>query len=70
MANMLLHRRRAEDRSVGFGIAARLLGGLACALQRARQRRALALLSDALLRDIGVTRQEVQAECHKPFWRP
>jgi uncharacterized protein YjiS (DUF1127 family) len=39
-------------------------------LDRARQRRRLAELSDHMLRDIGLTRADVWAEVDKPFWRP
>ena len=39
-------------------------------LERARQRRQLAELSDHMLRDIGVTRADAWAETDKPFWRP
>jgi uncharacterized protein YjiS (DUF1127 family) len=38
--------------------------------ERARQRRHLAELDDRLLRDIGVSRVEVEAEVSLPFWRP
>jgi uncharacterized protein YjiS (DUF1127 family) len=37
--------------------------------ERSAQRRALAELDDARLRDIGVTRAEAQAEAAMPFWR-
>jgi uncharacterized protein YjiS (DUF1127 family) len=37
---------------------------------RAAQRRALAELDDRLLKDIGLTRADVDRECAKPFWRP
>jgi uncharacterized protein YjiS (DUF1127 family) len=37
--------------------------------ERRRQRRRLADLDDHLLRDIGLSRAEVELECHKPFWR-
>ncbi len=37
--------------------------------ERSRQRRHLLQLSDHLLRDIGVTRVQVEAEAAKPFWR-
>lgn len=37
--------------------------------ERSRQRRHLLELPDHLLRDIGVTRAEVEAETAKPFWR-
>ena len=38
--------------------------------ERARQRRALAALSDHMLRDIGLSRTDVTIEANKPFWRP
>ena len=36
---------------------------------RARQRYALSMLDDHLLRDIGLTRADVDRETMKPFWR-
>ena len=39
------------------------------ALERSRQRRSLLELSDARLRDIGLTRADVAEEAAKPFWR-
>lgn len=33
-----------------------------------RQRRALELLDDAALRDLGLTRSEVEAEAARPLW--
>jgi uncharacterized protein YjiS (DUF1127 family) len=36
---------------------------------RAHQRRQLCELSDHMLRDVGLTRADVWAECAKPFWR-
>lgn len=38
-------------------------------IQRDRDRRTLQALDDRLLRDIGVSRGEVEAEIAKPFWR-
>lgn len=38
-------------------------------LQRDRDRRALQRLDDRLLRDIGVSRSEIEGEVAKPFWR-
>jgi len=35
---------------------------------RQRQRRALLELDDRLLADIGITREQAQAEGRKPFW--
>lgn len=37
--------------------------------ERGRQRRHLAELSDHLLRDVGLTREDVQREFGKGFWR-
>lgn len=38
-------------------------------VERRRQRRALLGLSDALLKDIGVSRADALREARKPFWR-
>lgn len=37
---------------------------------RRRQRHALRQLSDAMLKDIGLTRADVEGEAAKPFWMP
>jgi uncharacterized protein YjiS (DUF1127 family) len=37
-------------------------------LRRARERRELAELSDAQLRDVGLSRNTVKREVEKPFW--
>jgi uncharacterized protein YjiS (DUF1127 family) len=37
--------------------------------ERAESRRALTTLSDYELRDIGLTRNDVDRELMKPFWR-
>jgi uncharacterized protein YjiS (DUF1127 family) len=36
---------------------------------RAQQRRALLGLDDRMLKDIGLTRADVDGETRKPFWR-
>lgn len=41
---------------------------LALASARYRQRRDLADLTDEQLRDVGLTRCDVERECAKPFW--
>jgi uncharacterized protein YjiS (DUF1127 family) len=38
-------------------------------LERSRQRQHLAMLSDHMLKDIGLTRADVEAEISKPLWR-
>jgi uncharacterized protein YjiS (DUF1127 family) len=37
-------------------------------LRRVRERRELAELSDAQLRDVGLSRHTVKREVEKPFW--
>jgi uncharacterized protein YjiS (DUF1127 family) len=37
--------------------------------ERARQRRHLGELSDHMLKDIGLSRADVEVEVAKPFWR-
>ena len=38
-------------------------------LERSRQRRELRQLGDHMLKDIGLSRADVEAEVAKPFWR-
>jgi uncharacterized protein YjiS (DUF1127 family) len=40
-----------------------------CWVRRARERIELARLDHRMLRDIGVTPNEAERECNKPFWR-
>jgi uncharacterized protein YjiS (DUF1127 family) len=47
----------------------RLLHTLRLWQQRARGRQQLRLFDDHMLRDIGVTRLQAEAEATKPFWR-
>jgi uncharacterized protein YjiS (DUF1127 family) len=56
-------------RWLAYGLA-RLAEGAPVWLERSRQRRQLARLSDHMLRDIGLTRADAWAEAEKPFWRP
>jgi len=37
--------------------------------RRSRSRDTLALLGERELRDVGLTRADVERECGKPFWR-
>jgi len=45
-----------------------LLRRLRTAVALTRQRRALAALDDAMLRDIGLTRGQALTEAARPFW--
>jgi uncharacterized protein YjiS (DUF1127 family) len=40
-----------------------------CWVRRARERLELARLDHRMLRDIGITPNEAERECNKPFWR-
>jgi uncharacterized protein YjiS (DUF1127 family) len=51
------------------GVMRAVLRGVAESFRRAQQRRDLAALSDHALRDIGLSRREVELEIDKPFWR-
>ena len=61
---------RDAGREVGLTAVHGFLRGVAESFRRARQRRDLAHLSEHGLRDIGLTRYDVDLELKKPFWRP
>lgn len=48
----------------------RVLDVLSAWRKRAAGRSMLASLDDCMLRDIGLTRADVQRELTKPFWQP
>jgi uncharacterized protein YjiS (DUF1127 family) len=60
---------RPVDQGAVDGVMAVFLRGVAESFRRARQRRDLAALSDHALRDIGLSRADVELEVGKPFWR-
>jgi len=63
------NHQHATRRTAVDGVMTVFLRGVAEGFRRARQRRDLAALSDHNLRDIGLTRGDVEIEVGKPFWR-
>lgn len=61
----ILTLRRGETVSFGWSP----IRWLRAAVERRRQRRALAMLGEHLLRDIGLTREQALAEARRPPWR-
>ena len=61
-------RKHSLHRSAGLGLR-RTLDTVRLWRQRARGRRQLRTFDDHLLRDIGITRLQAEAEAEKPFWR-
>ena len=62
---------RAFGWTFGRGPGAAVSAGFALLLawqERAEQRHALALLDDRMLKDIGLSRTDVQSEVSRPFW--
>jgi len=80
MTSLRIHPTRARPAARPAGghgpsatladIAGALLKTVAVWRERARQRRVLATMDDYLLKDIGLTRVDVDHEAGKPFWRP
>ncbi len=58
----------AWARTIGRALA-RALGALLESLERARQRRRLSALDDRMLKDIGLSRADVEGERRRPCWR-
>ncbi len=56
-------------RRFGGVVPTEVLAKLADAYDRYLQRRALAELDDRMLRDVGLSRADVEREISKPFWR-
>jgi uncharacterized protein YjiS (DUF1127 family) len=68
-----IHTSASSSSCGGFGVAdfcARLAAWVAAICDRARQREELARLDDRALKDLGLTRCDVEAELCKPVWKP
>jgi len=75
-----MYRYNASDKSGSYfvrptrakadrGLVTRLFDQVFTWLDHARQRRHLGELDDRLLRDIGLSRAEVDYESSRPFWQ-
>ena len=76
MLNGSLDARRSRSNSPGQEHLAALFNGARCVLrvwsmwqERSAGRDALVRLDHHMLRDIGLTRADVERELMKPFWR-
>jgi uncharacterized protein YjiS (DUF1127 family) len=69
MQDKLLHLPQAADRAARRPVAD-LAGLLAGWLRNRSERISLARLDDRTLKDIGITRADVQHEYARPFWEP
>jgi uncharacterized protein YjiS (DUF1127 family) len=63
-ASTALLLRRVAGRALAAGFERLLLWH-----ELARQRRQLEMMDDRMLKDIGLTRADVESEAQKPFWR-
>jgi uncharacterized protein YjiS (DUF1127 family) len=67
----LLHERPSVatgGRTFG-ALAMRAMMAIVAWADRSRERRQLQELDDRLLKDIGISRGDVERECAKPFWQ-
>jgi uncharacterized protein YjiS (DUF1127 family) len=62
------HRIGAVPPDASVGLVTRLLAILFAWHERIRQRRQLYALDDRMLKDIGLTRVDVEREASKHFW--
>jgi uncharacterized protein YjiS (DUF1127 family) len=69
MDHLLPRRVSAGSGSTLARAARRILQSIHRSREGSRQRRALALLSDEFLRDVGLTRHDVAREIARSFWR-
>jgi uncharacterized protein YjiS (DUF1127 family) len=63
-------RRRIRVVPSSTSMLAGLLRRVAIWWRTKRDRRALAAMSDVMLRDVGLTRADIDRELVQPFWQP
>ncbi|WP_249979273.1 DUF1127 domain-containing protein [Vreelandella olivaria] len=70
--NYLLKQAHQQGQAAQTALCTKAKAGWRLKLKRWRQlrreRHALRYLSDATLKDIGLSREQVQSEASKPFW--
>ena len=70
MEALRLRPHRLDLRSIAVvGLFTRAIDSVEEWRIRARERRQLSTLSDAMLKDIGISRADASTEFEKPFWR-
>jgi uncharacterized protein YjiS (DUF1127 family) len=69
MQNTIARSRGRAAVAKPFHCLAAALAVMLRLIERRRQRLQLSELDDHLLRDVGLTRRDVERECGKPFWR-
>lgn len=63
-------RPRRQPRRIPASLLPRMLDVLLTWQERARERRHLLSLSDHALKDVGLTRADLEGEAARPFWQP
>lgn len=69
LSSATISSRSSSFRAKPISAFARLVDTVLSWMDISRQRRHLLELDDRLLRDIGLSRVDVEAEAAKPFWR-
>lgn len=64
-----IRHSRQSARVSGQRLSQRLLEGLLLWQRRAAERHALRALSNRDLKDVGLSRADIESEAAKPFWR-
>ncbi|PWR20170.1 DUF1127 domain-containing protein [Zavarzinia aquatilis] len=63
-------RKETTGRVTVWTLAARAVTALLVWQRRAMERHHMRRMDDRLLRDIGLSRADIESEAAKPFWRP
>jgi len=69
MSNRALYRQLTRLQTVPSPPNQALLDRLGAAWRRFRSRQRIVTLDDHMLKDIGISYADAEAEANKPFWR-